>query len=70
MLGTKKITLSAHSVVDDIEIAKFGAVIEGDNCRFYHEHKDQEACKKHRDIVRADQAEFEDYAYIIQEQTK
>lgn len=65
MLGTKRITITSTSVVDDLEIAKFGAVIEGDSCKFFSDYKDQEACKTHRSVVRADQCEFEDYVYDL-----
>lgn len=72
MLAAKKLTYTATSVVDDVEIAKFGAIIrvEDGDLSFFSQQLDKEACKQHRDIVRADHAEFEDFAYSIQEMIK
>ena len=72
MMMKKKITVAAVSVVGDIEMAKFGAVLEGDNydISFYHQHLDKEACREHKDIRLADQAEFESMVYDLQDQLR
>lgn len=69
MLNNKKITIVADSNVDDVKIATFGAVLDVNNMELSMTGRyiDKEACKSHRDIVRDDQAEFEDYAYALQD---
>ena len=69
MLTGKKITFTSKSVVDEVEIASFGAVLNVDtnDLSIYSRPTDKDACKKHRDVVRADQATFEDFAYGIQD---
>ena len=71
-LSNKRLTIIAESVVDDEKIASYGAILDLNNLELSlsNRHIDKEACKTHRDIVRADQAEFEDYAYMIQDQLK
>ena len=56
-------------VVDDVKIASFGAVVNVDTLELSltGRYIEKEACKEHRDIVRADQAELEDFAYRIQD---
>lgn len=72
MLTGKKLTISAKSVIDDVEIATFGAVlsIEDNDLSLYSRPIDKDACKEHREIVRVDQAAFEDFAYGVQDQLK
>lgn len=72
MLANKTITIAGVTVVDEKEIAKYGAVldVENDELSFYNRTIDSEACKEKRDIVRADRAEFEDFAYHVQEVIK
>lgn len=68
MLTGKRITIVEKSVVNEVEIARFTATIEGaSEVSFAHQHLDKEACKANRDTVRADQAAFEDFAYSIQD---
>lgn len=69
MLDNKRITVVGESVVDGEKIATFGAVLNLDNMELSMTGRyiDKEACKSHRDIVRADQGEFEDYAYMLQD---
>lgn len=70
MLTNKKISITAKTMIDDNEIAGYGAVINTENendVSFFHKQVDKYACKLHRDDVRADQAEFEDLAYQIEE---
>lgn len=72
MLTGKKLTISGKSVVNDAEIANFGAVldVETNDMSFFTRQIDKEACKLNKEIVRADQAEFEDFAYAVQDAVK
>ena len=70
MLNTKKVTIEAKSVVDGVEVMGFRALFDPevpDELSFLHYQINRAACKTHRDIVRKDQQEFEDYAYKFQE---
>lgn len=69
MLNNKKITIVADSNVDDVKIATFGAVLDTNSMELTMTGRyiDKDACKSYRDIVRADQAAFEDYAYGLQD---
>lgn len=72
MLTNQKISITAKTVVNDAEIASHGAVldVESGELSFFTRQLDKEACKLNREIVRADTAEFEDFAYSIQESTR
>ena len=72
MLNNKRLTIIADTVVDENKIATFGAVLDLDDMdlSFTSRYIDKEACKIHRDMVRKDQAEFENYAYNLQDQLK
>ena len=69
MLDNKRITIVGESLVDGEKIATFGAVLNLNDMELSMTglYIDKEACKSHRDIVRADQGEFEDYAYMLQD---
>ena len=67
MLSTKKITIEAKTVVDGKEIYGHRAIIAADGVSTLPYQIDKAACKEHRTVVRADQAEFEDYAYDLHE---
>lgn len=72
MLANKRITIVADTVIDDVKIASFGAILNMDtmDLSLTSRHVDKEACKIHRDVVRADQMEFEDSAYELQDMLK
>lgn len=72
MLNGKRLTIVADSVVNDLRIATFGAVINLDDMELSltSRHIDKELCKINRDAVRKDQADFEDYAYDLQDRLK
>lgn len=72
MLDNKRLTIVADTVVDDVKIARFGAVLNLDNLELSmsSSYLDKDACKTHKEIVRADQATFEDYAYEVQDLLK
>lgn len=72
MLNGTRLTIVADSVVNDIRIATFGAVLNLDDMELSltSRHIDKELCKINRDVVRKDQADFEDYAYDLQDRLK
>lgn len=65
----KRVNFIGESVVDGETIANFAGVLDLDNLELTMNGRfiNKDACKLHRDIVRADQHEFEDYAYKIQD---
>ena len=69
MLDNKRITILADTIINDVKIATYGAVINVNNMgmELTSRYIDKGACKEYRDMVRKDQAEFEDAAYEIQE---
>lgn len=72
MITNRTISITASTVIDNAVIANHGAIIdvETNDISFYCTQVDKLACKTHREAVRADQAEFEDFAYGIQEEVK
>lgn len=72
MVSNKRLTIVAETILDDAKIAAYGAVLNLENMELSltSRYLDKEACKVNKEIVRADQAEFEDYAYLIQDQLK
>ena len=72
MLSNKRLTIVAETVVDEVKIASYGAILnlESMDLSMTTRYIDKDACKEHKDIVRADQAEFEDYAYSVQDMLK
>ena len=69
MLSNQRITIVADTVVDEVKIATYGAIlnVETGELSLTNRNIDNEACKVHKDIIRADRAEFEDFAYMIQD---
>lgn len=72
MLNGTRLTIVGDSVVNDVRIATFGAVLnlEDMELSLTSRHIDKELCKSNRDVVRKDQADFEDYAYDLQDRLK
>lgn len=72
MLKEKKLTFSAKTFIDDVEIANYGASLDASDgdVSFWTRQLDKAACKENRDVVRADQAEFEDFVYSIADKVK
>lgn len=72
MLKTiKKVTLEGKSVIDGVIVAHFAASINSDDpnqMTLTSTQINKAACKENRAAVRADEAEFEDYAYAIQDE--
>lgn len=69
MLANKKLTIINDVIVGDNRIASFGAIIDLDTLELSMTSRyiDKEACKVYKDVVRVDQADFEDYAYMVQD---
>lgn len=66
----QKVTIEGRSVIDNIEVAGFVATIDSENpneINFSSWQINKPMYKEHRVDVRADEAEFEDYAYSIQD---
>lgn len=71
-LNNHRITIAADTVVDEVRIANYGAILDVDtnDLTLYTRYIDKEACKTHKDLIRADQVAFEDYAYSLQDTLK
>lgn len=69
MLTNKRLTIVAETVIDDVKIASYGAVLdlEDMDLSLTSRYIDKSACKVHKDIVRRDNQDFEDYAYAVQD---
>lgn len=72
MLASMRMTIVADSIVDENRLASFGAVLNLDDMELSltNRYIDKEACKTHRDLVRKDQAAFEDMVYDLQDRMK
>ena len=72
MLNNQRITIVADTVVDDVKIATYGAILSVDTgeLSLTNRHLDNEACKTHKETVREDRDKFEDFAYMIQDTIK
>lgn len=72
MLTKRRITLESMTTVNDVDICRHIAIISEDNTEvtFFTRMLDKQACKEYRDILRSDRAEFEDWAYDIQDRYK
>lgn len=68
-LSNNRLTIVADTVVDDVKIASYGAILNLDTLGMSLSARniDEHACKVFRDVVRADRAAFEDFAYEVQE---
>lgn len=72
MLNEKKITIISKSVIDEVEVAQYSAILDATSgeLSFYTRQIDKPMCKLHKETVRADLAEFEDFAYAVQDSIK
>ena len=72
MLKTRKnVMISGQSVIDGAEAAGFQAQVDTanpENMTMSNWQTNAQLYKENRDVCRADQAEFEDYAYSVQDQ--
>ena len=69
MLNNKRMTIIADTVVDEAKIATYGAILDliTGELSLTTRNIDNDACKTHKEVVRADRAEFEDFAYMMQD---
>ena len=69
MLSNKRLTIVAETIVDGEKIASYGAILNLDDMdlSFTSRYINKEACKIHKETVRADSNAFEDYAYAVQD---
>ena len=68
---TQKIKIEGESLIGEVSAAGFRAEIDSENpekMTLSVWQNDKPTYKANRDAVRADQAEFEDYAYTVQDQ--
>ena len=66
----KKITINGKSTIDGVEVCGYQAQIDSSNPAdivLTDWQVDKEMYKANRAACRADQAEFEDYAYTVQD---
>ena len=72
MLTNKRLTLLSDTVIEGETIASYGAVLDLNTMELSMTGRyiNKESCKEYRDMVRADQASFEDYAYMVQDKMK
>lgn len=67
----KKITINGKSIIDGVEVCGYQAQIDSSNPAdivLTDWQVDKEMYKANRAVCRADQAEFEDYAYTVQDE--
>ena len=67
---TKKITIDGYSTIDGVRVAGFRAEIDSvnpENMNLSSYQVNKPMYKEHRVAVRSDEAEFEDYAFSIQD---
>lgn len=68
---SQKITITGESVINGVSVAGFTAAIKSEDpsdITFSNWQNDKQAYKENRTAVRADLAEFEDYAYARQDE--
>lgn len=72
MLNNKKLSITADTIVNDVKICSFGAILDLSTgmMNIFERRGDAEVIKENRDIVREDRAEFEDFAYSVQDDVK
>lgn len=72
MLTGKKLIFTANTSVNDTDIAKHTASLNlvTNELVMGIQRLDPEACKEHREEVRSDVADFEDFVYDLQEKFK
>ena len=71
LVTRKKVMISGQSIIDGAEAAGFQAQVDATNpedMTMSNWQTNAQLYKENRAICRADQAEFEDYAYSVQDQ--
>lgn len=71
-LNNKRLAIFAATVVNDVKIVEYTAAMDLETGRMNISERrgDCELLKEHRDIVREDRAEFENFAYSVQDDIK
>ena len=70
LVTAKKVTIEGKSIIDGVHVANFVAAINSANpeeMTLSTVRVNKAAYKEHRINVRLDEAEFEDYAYSVQD---
>lgn len=60
-----------HTIIDDVKVVQYDCSIPSDNpedMRIIVSRLNPEMYKEHREVCRADQAEFEDAVYLLQDE--
>jgi hypothetical protein len=72
MLTNKRLSILSDTIIEGEKIASYGAVLDLDTMELSMTGRyiNKESCKEYRDMVRSDQAAFEDYAYMVQDKMK
>lgn len=71
LVKKENITITGKSIVDGVEVCGFQATLSTSNpgeIHFASWQNDQAMYKENRSICRADEAEFEDYAFARQDE--
>ena len=71
-LNNKRLAIMASTVVNDVKVVEYTAImnLETGKMNITERRADGELLKEHRDIVREDRAEFENFAYSVQDDVK
>lgn len=67
MLTNKNFTIDAKTEVDGVNIVTHRAILTAEDVTFLPITHDKELYKQHRVEIRKDAADFEEYAYQVQE---
>lgn len=69
MLINKRIVIVGETEIDDVKVASYTATLNPDTgeMNIVTRNLDNEKCKLYRDTVRTERAQFEDFAYDIQD---
>lgn len=71
LVKKEKVTITGKSIIDGKEVCGYQAQIDSENpadIALTDWQVDKEMYKANRSACRADQAEFEDYAYTVQDE--
>lgn len=68
-LENKKLSITADTMIGDVKVVSFGAVIDlgTGEMNIFERRGDANTIKENRNAVREDRAEFEDFAYSVQD---
>lgn len=71
-LTKKRLFVQASTVVNDVKVVEFTAAmdLEAGKMNIAERRGDGDLLKEYRDVVREDRAEFENFAYSVQDDIK